>query len=132
MTILDPSTRRWDVTPKRRIVTTSHRIAFDSELGSKVAAAQAVQSTVYDATLEHLDRHGPKPWMVPSGGPDSVLKWLTRERRQHSDNEPRRCMALRAPSADKRALTLKTTRRHGPNTEPALSILVYKSHFLAC
>ena len=85
MTILDPSTRRWDVTPKRRIVTTSHRIAFDSELGSKVAAAQAVQSAVYDATLEHLDRRGPKPWMVPAGRADSVLKWLSRERHRHPD-----------------------------------------------
>ena len=85
MTILDPSARRWDVTPKRRIVTTSHRIAFDPELGARVTAAQAVQSAVYDATLEHLDRHGPVPWIVPAGGADSVLKWLTRERRQHPE-----------------------------------------------
>lgn len=85
MTILDPSARRWDVTPKRRIVTTSHRIAFDPELGARVTAAQAVQSAVYDATLEHLDRHGPVPWIVPAGGADSVLKWLTRERRRHPD-----------------------------------------------
>ena len=83
MTLLNPSARRWDATPKRRIVTTIHRIAFDAELGSRVAAAQTVQSAVYDATVEHLDRHGHKPWQVPSGGPDSVLKWLTRERRRH-------------------------------------------------
>ena len=83
--LLDPSARRWDVTPKRRIVTTSHRIAFDPELGARVTAAQAVQSAVYDATLEHLDRHGPVPWIVPAGGADSVLKWLTRERRQHPE-----------------------------------------------
>ena len=61
MTILNPSARRWDATPKRRIVTTIHRIAFDAELGSRVAAAQTVQSAVYDATVEHLDRHGHKP-----------------------------------------------------------------------
>ena len=85
MTILNPSARRWDATPKRRIVTTIHRIAFDAELGSRVAAAQTVQSAVYDATLAHLDRHGQKLWQVPSGGPDSVLKWRTRARRRHPD-----------------------------------------------
>ena len=67
----------------------------------------------------------------PHGRPDKGggdRRPARRQRGQHeSDNEPRRCMALRAPSADKRALTLKTTRRHGPNTESALSSQVYKS-----
>ena len=70
----------------------------------------------------------------PHGRPDKGggdRRPARRQRGQHeSDNEPRRCMALRAPSADKRALTLKTTRRHGPNTESALSSQVYKSHAL--
>ena len=83
MTILDPSARRWDVTPKRRIVTTRHRLVFDPGFGARIAAAQTVQNAVYDTTLEHLDRHGPMPWQVPADGPDSVLKWLTRERRRH-------------------------------------------------
>ena len=100
MTILNPSARCWDATPKRRIVTTIHRIAFDAGLGSRVAAAQAVQSAVYDATLAHLDRHGHKRWQVPSDGPDSVLKWLTRERRKRIASP-----TLRIQAASDRALS---------------------------
>ena len=84
MTILAPSSGRWDQTPKRRIVTTRHRLVFDPGLGARAAAAQAVQSAVYDATLDHLDRHGPMRWQMRAGGSDSVLKWLTRERRRHA------------------------------------------------
>ena len=61
MTVLDPSRRPWDVTPKRYITTTSHRVRHDPELNRKVEQAQFTQSQVYDTVLEHFDRHTALP-----------------------------------------------------------------------
>ena len=80
MTVLDPSGRPWDVTPKRYITTTAHRVRHDPELNRKVEQAQLAQSLVYDTVLEHFDRHIPLPFMAPAGKP-SLCKWITAARR---------------------------------------------------
>ena len=80
MTILDLSARNWDATPKRRIITTRHRVKHQPDLGARVAGAQSLQSAVYDATLEQLDRHGALPWIAKAGLP-SLCKWVTGARK---------------------------------------------------
>ena len=84
MTVLDPSRRPWDVTPKRYITTTSHRVKHDPELNRKVEQAQFSQSQVYDTVLEHFDRHTALPFQAPAGKP-SLCKWITAARRGGQD-----------------------------------------------
>ena len=84
MTVLDPSRRPWDVTPKRYITTTSHRMRHDPELNRKVEQAQFTQSQVYDTVLEHFDRHTALPFQAPAGKP-SLCKWITSARAGNED-----------------------------------------------
>ena len=77
MTILDPARRNWDVTPQRRVVTTGYRLKLNVELNRKLEQAQLQQSLVYDQTLEHLERHGPIPFVVPANKGASLCKWIT-------------------------------------------------------
>ena len=80
MAILDPTRRRWDQTPQSRIVTTVHRVCHDGAVGVLADRAQGHQSFGYDATLEHLERHGPLPFIAGPGKP-CLCKWLTALRR---------------------------------------------------
>ena len=84
MTVLDPSRRPWDVTPKRYITTTSHRVRHNPELNRKVEQAQFSQSQVYDTVLEHFDRHTALPFQAPAGKP-SLCKWITSARAGNED-----------------------------------------------
>ena len=67
MTVLDPSGRPWDSTPKRYIITTSHRVRHDPVLNGTIEQAQLNQSRVYDQVLEHFDRHAAFPFQAPAG-----------------------------------------------------------------
>ena len=69
MTVLDPSDRPWDSTPKRYIITTSHRVRHDPVLNGTIEQAQLNQSRVYDQVLEHFDRHAAFPFQAPAGKP---------------------------------------------------------------
>ena len=84
MTVLDPSRRPRDVTPKRYITPTSHRVRNDPELNRKVEQAQFTQSQVYDTVLEHFDRHTALPFQAPTGKP-SLCKWITSARAGNED-----------------------------------------------
>ena len=79
MTVLDPSAKPWDITPKRYITTTSHRVKHDPELNRMIEQAQLAQSLVYDTVLEHFDRHRKLPFQAPAGKL-SVCKWITAAR----------------------------------------------------
>ena len=81
MTVLDPSGRPWDSTPKRHITTTSHRVRHDPELNRTIEQAQLDQSQVYDQVLEHFDWHAAVPFQAPAGKP-SLCKWITSMRRR--------------------------------------------------
>ena len=82
MTILDTAARRWDQTPKRIIVTIKLRLEHSPETARLIHEQQLLQSSVYDAVIEHLEHHPRKPWMVSAKDRrDSLLKWLTGERR---------------------------------------------------
>ena len=81
MTVLDPSGRPWDSTPKRYIITTSHRVRHDPVLNGTIEQAQLNQSRVYDQVLEHFDRHAAFPFQAPAGKP-SLCKWITSMRRR--------------------------------------------------
>ena len=81
MTVLDPSGRPWDSTPKRYIITTSHRVRHDPVLNGRIEQAQLNQSRVYDQVLEHFDRHAAFPFQAPAGKP-SLCKWITSMRRR--------------------------------------------------
>ena len=76
MTVLDPSSRPWDVTPKRHIVTSCHRLKLDPELNRKIETSCLQQNLVYDLVLEQFDRHGALPFMASAGKP-SLCKSLT-------------------------------------------------------
>ena len=80
MTVLDPSVRPWDVTAKRYLTTTAHRVKHDPALNRKIEQAQLGQSRVYDRVLEHFDRHTALAFMAPAGKP-SLCKWITAARR---------------------------------------------------
>ena len=84
MTVLDPSGRPWDVTPKRHITTTAHRVKHDPVLNRTIEQAQLGQSRVYDRVLEHFDRHTALPIQAPAGKP-SLCKWITAARRGGQD-----------------------------------------------
>ena len=82
MTILDTSRKSWNTTPPRLIHTSQHRVVATPETSIRLDAAQLVQSSVSDAVAAHLARHPSKPWIAHgASGRDSILKWLTRERR---------------------------------------------------
>ena len=81
MTVLDPSGRPWNSTPKRYIITTSHRVRHDPVLNGRIEQAQLNQSRVYDQVLEHFDRHAAFPFQAPAGKP-SLCKWITSMRRR--------------------------------------------------
>ena len=80
MTVLDLSQRNWDATPKRHIVTTAHRLRHDPAVNLLLDRAQLAQSFVYDATVEHLECHGPLPIMARLGTGDCIHHWITRRR----------------------------------------------------
>ena len=84
MTVLDPSGRPWDVTPKRHITTTAHRVKHGPVLNRTIEQAQLGQSRVYDRVLEHFDRHTALPFQAPAGKP-SLCKWITAARRGGQD-----------------------------------------------
>ena len=85
MTVLDPSGRPWDVTPKRYITTTAHRVKHDPALNRTIEQAQLGQSRVYDRVLEHFDRHTALPFQAPAGNRE-----LNRARIGHLDRRVER------------------------------------------
>ena len=101
MTILDTSRKSWDKTPPRLIHTSGHRMVSTPDTSIRLDAAQRVRSSVYDAVAEHLARHPSKPWIAHGAtGRDSVLKWLTRERRARPEWQGEAVAVLRGAARD--------------------------------
>ena len=108
MTVLDTSRKHWDTTPDRLIHTTRHRVAPTPGTGARVDAAQRVQSSVYDVVAEHLVHHPCKLWMATGKSrSDSVLKWLTRERKTRPDWQSETVAVVRGAARD----AFEATRR---------------------
>ena len=108
MTVLDTSRKHWDTTPDRLIHTTRHRVAPTPGTGVRVDAAQRVQSSVYDVVAEHLVHHPCKLWMATGKSrSDSVLKWLTRERKTRPDWQSETVAVVRGAARD----AFEATRR---------------------
>ena len=101
VTVIDTSQKSWNTTPARLINTRQHRMMATPEASTKLDAAQRVQSAVYDAVAGHLVRHPSKPWIAPGGaGRDSILKWLTRERKTRPEWQTTTVAVLRGAARD--------------------------------
>ena len=108
MTILDTSRKSWNTTPARLIHTSQHRVVATPEKSIRLDTAQLVQSSVYDAVAEHLLRHPSKPWIAHGASKrDSILKWLTRERRARPGWQGEAVAVLRGAARD----TFEATKR---------------------